>query len=82
MALLPMQRIYIYALKKDRKQILELLQRRGVVEVRSMLKEDKVFSRSDASVVTQSLEKNISIAAESLGILNTYVKEDKSMLTS
>lgn len=82
MALLPMQRIYIYALKKDRKQILELLQRRGVVEVRSMLKEDKVFNKSDASVVTQSLEKNISIATESLGILNNYVKENKSMLSA
>ena len=82
MALLPMQRIYIYALKKDRKKILELLQRRGVVEVRSMLKEDKVFNKSDASVVMQSLEKNISIAAESLDILNTYVKENKSMLSA
>ena len=80
MALLPMQRIYIYALKKDRKQVLELLQRRGVVEVRSMLKEDKVFSKSDASVAKQSLEKNISIATESLGILNNYVKENKSLL--
>jgi len=82
MALLPMQRIYIYALKKDRKKILELLQRRGVVEVRSMLKEDKVFNKSDVSVVMQSLEKNISIAAESLDILNTYVKENKSMLSA
>lgn len=82
MALLQMQRIYIYALKKDRKQILELLQRKGVVEVRSMLKEDKVFNKSDVSVVKQSLERNISIATEALGILNDYVKEDKSILSA
>ncbi|HHT87559.1 MAG TPA: V-type ATP synthase subunit I [Clostridiales bacterium] len=82
MALLQMQRIYIYALKKDRKQILELLQRRGVVEVRSMLKEDKVFSKSDFSVVKQSLERNISIAEDSLNILNSYVKEDSSLLSA
>lgn len=82
MALLQMQRIYIYALKKDRKQILELLQRRGVVEVRKMLKEDKVFSRSDYSTVRQSLEKNIAIADESLAVLNNYVKEDHSLLAS
>lgn len=82
MALLQMQRIYIYALKKDRKKILELLQRRGVVEVRSMLKEDKVFSKSDVSVTKQSLEKNISIATEALNLLNNYVKENKSMLSA
>ena len=33
MAVLQMQRISICALKKDRKQILELLQRRGAVEL-------------------------------------------------
>ncbi|TAH72141.1 MAG: V-type ATP synthase subunit I [Anaerolineaceae bacterium] len=82
MALLQMQRIYIYALKKDRKQILELLQRRGVVEVRSMLKEDKVFSKSDVSVAKQNLEKNISITCDSLSILNNYIKEDKSILSA
>ena len=82
MALLQMQRIYIYALKKDRKKVLELLQRRGVVEVRSMLKEDKIFSKSDVSVTRQSLEKNISIAAEALEILNRYVKENKSIFSA
>jgi V/A-type H+-transporting ATPase subunit I len=77
-----MQRIYIYALKKDRKQILELLQRRGVVEVRNLLKEDKVFSKSDVSVAKQTLERNISIVKESLAILNNYKKEDKSILSA
>jgi V/A-type H+-transporting ATPase subunit I len=77
-----MQRINIYALKKDRKHILELLQRRGVVEVRDMLKEDKVFSKSDVSVAKQSLEKNISLATESLSILNNYIKESSSMLSA
>ena len=37
MAMLQMQRIYIYALKKDRKPLLELLQRRGVVEISDVL---------------------------------------------
>ena len=82
MALLQMRRIYICALKKDRKHVLELLQRRGVVEVRSMLKEDKVFTKSDFSAAEQILEKNISIAAESLSTLNNYVNEDNSLLSS
>jgi len=33
MAVMPMKRISIYALKNRRKQILELIQRRGVVEI-------------------------------------------------
>ena len=33
MAIMQMQRIQICALKKDRKKILELLQRRGIVEI-------------------------------------------------
>jgi V/A-type H+-transporting ATPase subunit I len=53
MALLQMQRIYIYALNKDRKKILDLLQRREVVEVRSMLKEDSVFRRTEESLSVQ-----------------------------
>ena len=82
MALLQMQRINIFALKKDRKHVLELLQRRGVVEVRDMIKEDKVFNKSDVSLAKQSLEKNISLVMESLSILNNYVKENSSMLSA
>ena len=33
MAVLPMRRISLYGLKSQRKEVLELLQRRGVVEV-------------------------------------------------
>lgn len=44
MAVLQMKRINICALKKDRKPVLELLQRRGAVEVDSVLPEDSVFS--------------------------------------
>lgn len=81
MALLHMQRIYIYALKKDRKQILELLQRRGVVEVRTMLKEDSIFHKTDVTASKQDLEKNIETAKEALGILDSYLKEKQNLLS-
>lgn len=82
MALLQMQRIYIYALKKDKDRILELLQRRGVLEVRSMLKEDSVFHRSDVTGAKESSEKNMTTVSQALEILNSYVKENKSLLSS
>ena len=44
MAVLAMKRISIYALKSNRKKILELLQRRGAVEIDSPKEADDVFS--------------------------------------
>ena len=81
MALLQMQRIYIYALKKDRKQILELLQRRGVVEIETMLKEDSIFRKTDVTKERQDLEKNIETVNNALNILNSYSKEESSLLS-
>lgn len=79
MALQKMQRIYIYALKKDKEQILGLLQRRGVIEIRSMLKEDKVFRRADVSQNVENSEKTVATVSQALEILNSYVKENKSI---
>ena len=61
-----MQRIYIYALKKDRKKILELLQRRGVIEIRSMLKEDSIFHKTDVQEAKEGFEKNIALVNNAL----------------
>lgn len=82
MALLQMQRIFIYALKKDRKRILELLQRRGVVEIGNLLKEDNVFHKNDVSNARTGFERNIASAREALDILHTYVPYKKSMLSA
>lgn len=82
MALLQMQRIYIYALKKDKKQILELLQSRGVVEVRTMFKEDRIFRKTDVTANKQDLEKNIETAKEALDILASYLDEKPSLLSA
>ncbi len=43
MAVLQMQRISIYALRKNRKPILEWIQRCGAVEINDVLEEDSVF---------------------------------------
>jgi V/A-type H+/Na+-transporting ATPase subunit I len=81
MAMLQMQRIYIYALKKDRKPILELLQRRGVIEINDDIREDNIFLKTDTSNTRLNFEKNISLAKEAVEIINRYVPENKSMLS-
>ncbi|WMJ88805.1 V-type ATP synthase subunit I [Anaerocolumna sp. MB42-C2] len=82
MAVLQMQRICICALKKDRKKILELLQRRGIVEINDILPEDSVFHKADVSTAENLLTKNINTAKEALEILNNYVPEKKSVLNA
>ena len=49
MAVVPMKKVLICGLKKDRKQILELLQRQGAVEITSGLEEDSIFRKTDVS---------------------------------
>ena len=58
MAVLAMKRISIYALKSNRKKILELLQRRGAVEIDSPKEADDVFSKTDTASARLTFEKN------------------------
>ncbi len=80
MAMLQMQRISICALKKNRKQILEILQRRGMIEINDLIPEDNVFQRTDLSSSRAVFEKNAAEAGQALEILERYVPEKKPML--
>ena len=82
MAMLQMQRISIYAFKQDRKPVLELLQRKGVLEINDNLSEDPVFQKMDVSGVRSSFDRNISVAKEAAEILSRYITEKKSILSS
>ncbi|MCI8599732.1 MAG: V-type ATP synthase subunit I [Lachnospiraceae bacterium] len=82
MAVLQMQRISICALKENRKQILELLQQEGVVELDMDMEEDEVFRKSDTISSRGIFEKNAATLDHALEILQTYVPEKKGMLSS
>ena len=82
MAVLKMQRISICALKKDRKAILEKLQRLGVLEVAQVAEEDELFQKMDTSSQRMKFEKAAASADQALEILEKYVPEKKSMLAS
>lgn len=50
MAVLQMRKIRIYGLKRNRKQILEMLQRSSAVEVQELpMQEEDVFQQADVS---------------------------------
>ena len=58
MAVMPMKRISIYALKNRRKPILELIQRRGVVEIDDRKADETVFAKTDTVQAKSRFENN------------------------
>ena len=72
MAMLKMQRINVYALLKYCKDILEDLQRRGVVEIENVDIEDSVFFKDDTSIYQTQYRHNASTAIEAKEILNNF----------
>ncbi len=80
MAVVKMDRICVCALKKDRKRLLEFLQRQGSVEV-SKAKPDERFSAIDTAASCALFEKNAKTAASAAEILNRYCPEKSSALS-
>lgn len=80
MAILSMDHIQIIALKKDRKQLLELLQRLGMVEVRDAGNGDDIFGKTDTADDRDMFLKGAATAAEALEILEKYNAFPKKML--
>jgi len=72
----------IFALKKDRKAILETIQRMGIIEVTTKKLKSKLFTKIDTSSAVMQFERNIQTATSALRILNEYEKEKTSMLSS
>lgn len=82
MSMLRMQRINIYALMKYCKDILEELQRRGVVEIENVDIEDSVFFKQDTSMIQSQFNSSANTAREAREILARYAPQKKGMLAS
>ena len=92
MSVLPMKRVFIAALKKDRKNILETLQRLGVVEINvDACKEiftdkdgaaDPLFTQTDTSSAKTTFEKNVNLATQALAVLDREVPVKGGMMDS
>lgn len=81
MAIVQMQRIRVCGLRRQRKHILELLQRRGVVEIDEPGEDQAGFERADVSSQRASLEKELRQTQEALQILQDAVPEKKPPLS-
>ena len=81
MAIVQMQRIRVCGLRRQRKHILELLQRRGVVEIDEPDRQEEGFELADMSPQRSSLEKELRLAQEALQLLQDAVPEKKPLLS-
>ncbi len=82
MAKRAMLKVDIFGLKKDRKAVLETIQRMGVIEVAPRDPKSSVFSRTDTVPMVSQLERHIQSTDSALTVLDSYDKEKTSMLSS
>lgn len=85
MAVVEMKRIHVYAPKSNRKKILEMLQRKAVVEVNIPADGDQSmaggpFSKTDTASARQTFEKNAQLLSSAVEVLDSYVSFKKPML--
>lgn len=80
MAVLAMKKISICALKKDRKAILEMLQRKGVLEISDTTTKHRIFYKEDTGQKTEQIHSYIQTTQNALEILNQYSPEKKPLL--
>ncbi len=82
MSVVPMKRISVAALKRDRKAVLEYLQVLGVVQISIRGKEDDIFAKTDMSKSQQMFLKNSEKAEDALAVLKRYAPEKTGLLSS
>lgn len=82
MAVVPMQKVTLLGLQRDRKKLLELIQRRGVVEVSAEAEAPPGYTRTDSGKMLAHLDRCSRTVDQALDILQQYVPEKKSMLSS
>ena len=82
MAVLQMQRMNLVAMKQNRKAILERLQELGALEVDVKLDEEIPVVHQDTAATRSIFEKRAATADQAIEILNKYVPEKTSLLSS
>ena len=76
MAKVPMKRIFIAGLRKERKQVLEALQRAGVVEVTSEDIEDADLKTMNVAGQRVTFERYVNFYEQALEILEKYAPDE------
>lgn len=81
MAVVPMKRMELWALRDRQKPLLELLQLRGAVEVRPASQAEGMFSREDTSQLCREAEQAAQTLETAAQLLEPYAPGKKGMLS-
>ena len=81
MAIVAMKRLELYGLQRERKALLELLQRRGMVEIHSPQRKEPLFSQADTSQAQLEWEQNASLLEDAAALLDRYSPPKKGALS-
>ena len=79
MAIMEMKRAVILARRRDRKPIMDLLQRMEVMEISPGDEEDDVFRKEDQTSGEMELRQGAQTAARALGVLEERAPEKRGM---
>ena len=82
MAIVPMKRLELYGLKRERKAVLEYLQSRGVVEVHTPEEAENLFARTDTTQAQLEFEQSIHLLEQAVALLDEYAPVKKSMFAA
>ena len=80
MAKLQMKRIRLLALRKDRKPLMEKLQRLGAVEIEAEEQPPDGFDRLDMDAQAQGFERSAQTARQALDYLKERLPEKQGLL--
>ncbi len=69
-------------MKQDRKRLLEHLQNSALVQIKKNDKSAKGFAKVDMNSQIQQFERNVTLAQQALGILDSLVPEKAGLLSS
>ncbi len=82
MAILQMKKINIYALSRYCKDILETLQRTGVVQIEKCDVSDSVFYKEDSSLMCSSYQRNANLMKNAREVLTAYADIRSSLFSA
>ncbi len=82
MAVVAMKRLELWASKKCRKPLLELLQQRGAVEVHPSQQAEALFGKMDTSQKLQEFEQATRLLEQAASLLDQYAPPKKGLLSS
>ena len=82
MSVLPIKKICICAFNKDKKNILEMIQKQETVEISESSIRDDIFVSEAASGFEEEFRRNAKRCEQALDILSSRIPEKKNMLAS